>query len=45
MIEPTGITIHGPLIKTSGVVVPGPFVKELATTLNVKTGDPAIEDL
>lgn len=44
MIEPTGITIHGPLIKTLGVVVPGPFVKELAQTLMLKTGDPVIED-
>lgn len=44
MVEPTGITIHGPLIKTLGVVTPGPFVKELATSLNLKTGDPVIED-
>jgi type VI secretion system secreted protein VgrG len=44
MIEPSGVTIHGPIIKNFGAVVQGPFIKELATTLNLKTGDPMIED-
>lgn len=44
LIDPTGVTIHAPVIKLWGVPAPGPFDKDTAEKLHLKTGDPTIED-